>query len=128
METVALAVNGTLMRGLKLNKNLQQIGASFVREDRTDHHYRLWSIDDEHPAMMRTTEKSSSVALEIWDIPVGKVATLLLSEPAGLSIGKVVLEDESIVLGVIGEPFLCENQLEISEFGGWRSYIEQKSK
>ena len=128
METVALAVNGTLMRGLKLNKNLQQIGASFVREDRTDHYYRLWSIDDEHPAMMRTTEKSSSVALEIWDIPIEKIATLLLSEPAGLSIGKVVLEDKSIVLGVIGESFLCENQLEISEFGGWRSYIEQKSK
>ena len=61
-------------------------------------------------------------------MPVEKIASLLLSEPAGLSIGKVVLIDKSICLGVIGEPFLCENQLEITEFGGWRSYTKQISK
>ena len=50
-DTVLLAVNGTLMRGLELNPNLIRAGATFVREDHTDACYRIWSIDDRHPAM-----------------------------------------------------------------------------
>ena len=36
MTTTLLAVNGTLMRGLELNPNMQKAGGIFVREDRTD--------------------------------------------------------------------------------------------
>jgi len=128
VEKVLIAVNGTLMRNLELNENLTKIGAKFIREDKTDSYYRLWSINDEYPAMIRTSKKASNVDLEIWEIPIDKIVTLLLNEPAGLCIGKVVLQDKSICLGVIGEPFLCEDQLEITEFGGWRSYIDRKSK
>ena len=128
MKNILLAVNGTLMRGLELNENLTRIDAKFIREDKTDNCYRLWSINDVHPAMIRTSEKMASIDLEIWEVPVEKIASLLLNEPAGLTIGKVVLSNQTICLGVIGEPFLCENQLEISKYGGWRTYIEQKSK
>ncbi|HEY2561511.1 MAG TPA: glutamyl-tRNA amidotransferase [Caldimonas sp.] len=122
METTLLAVNGTLMRGLELNPNLLAVGATFVREDETDACYRLWSIGDRHPAMQRTPGTRTRVALELWAVPVAGLARLLQSEPPGLAIGKVVLKDGSIVLGVLGEPFLCEGQREISEFGGWRAY------
>ena len=50
---VQLAVNGTLMRGLELEKNLQNAGARFVREAITRNCYRLWSIRDIHPARSR---------------------------------------------------------------------------
>ena len=33
---VQLAVNGTLMRGLELNPNLLAVGATFIREARTE--------------------------------------------------------------------------------------------
>jgi hypothetical protein len=122
METTLLAVNGTLMRGLELNPNLLAVGATFVREDETDACYRLWSIGDRHPAMLRTPGAGTRVALELWAVPVTGLARLLQSEPPGLAIGKVVLTDGSIVLGVLGEPFLCEGQREITEFGGWRAY------
>ena len=62
------------------------------------------------------------VALELWDVPLAGLASILQSEPPGLSIGKVVLKDGSVVLGVLGEPFLCEGQREITSFGGWRAY------
>lgn len=126
MEKVQLAVNGTLMRGLELNPNLLNVGATFVREDKTDLCYRIWSIDDRHPAMMRTPGEGCKVALEIWEVPPAGLASVLLNEPPGLAIGKVVLEDGSIVLGVLGEPFLCANRLEITQFGGWRAYMESK--
>ena len=127
METTLLAVNGTLMRGLELNPNLLAVGARFVREDRTAACYRLWTIDDRHPAMLRTAGAGASVAIELWDVPLAGLATILSNEPAGLSIGKVVLADGSIVLGVLGEPFLCEGQREITAFGGWRRYTASRA-
>jgi len=123
-----LAVNGTLMRGLELNRNLTGAGATFVREDSTAAVYRLFSIDDRHPAMLRTTDgKGASIALEIWDVPLEGLAQVLLGEPPGLCIGKVVLRDGSIVLGVLGEPFLCEGKTEITQHGGWRAYTEKRN-
>lgn len=122
METTLLAVNGTLMRGLELNPNMLAAGATFVREDRTDACYRIWSINDRHPAMQRVGSGGVHVALELWAVPLGGLASILQNEPPGLAIGKVVLQDGSIVLGVLGEPFLCEGQREITSFGGWRAY------
>jgi hypothetical protein len=119
-----LAVNGTLMRGLELNDNLQQVGAVFVRETVTAPSYRLWSIEDRHPAMMRVSEGGRSIELEIWSIPFAGLAKILQQEPAGLCIGKIKLADNTEVLGVLGEPCLCEGQLEITKFGGWRNYIK----
>ena len=118
-----LAVNGTLMRGLALNANLVAAGATFVRDDETDACYRIWSIDDRHPAMLRTPGEGTNVAVEVWEVPVAGLVSILLAEPAGLAIGKVVLRDGSIVLGVLGEPFLCEGKREITEYGGWRAYV-----
>jgi hypothetical protein len=50
-----LAVDGTLMRGLPLNENLVKVGATFRREMKTSDCYRLWSINDRYPGMLRTT-------------------------------------------------------------------------
>jgi hypothetical protein len=125
METLQLAVNGTLMRGLELNDNLLNVGATFVREAKTAPEYRLWSIGDVHPAMQRVRSGGTSVSLEIWELPVASVSTILQQEPPGLCIGKVMLSDGSEVLGVLGETFLCEGQREITEFGGWREYLKQ---
>ena len=127
MQTVLLAVNGTLMRGLELNRNLLDVGAKFVREHHTEACYRIWSIDDRHPAMLRTPGEGTRVAVELWEVPAVGLAKILQNEPAGLSIGKVLLSDGSIVLGVLGEPFLCKDRIEITRFGGWRAYIASKN-
>lgn len=122
-EPVLLAVNGTLMRGLELNQNLLDLPARFVRETVTEPAYRLWSINDRHPAMLRVKTGGVAVAVEIWSVPGPGLATLLQKEPPGLCIGKVRLADGSEVLGVLGQPFLCEGGKDISKFGGWRAYV-----
>lgn len=122
--TTLLAVNGTLMRGLELNPNLTNVGGKFIREEKTDKHYRLWSINDVHPAMIRTTEESNSVDLEVWELPMEAFATVLSNEPAGLAIGKIKPADGTEMLGVLGEPWLVEGQHEITGTGGWRNYIK----
>ena len=124
---VLLAVNGTLMRGLKLNHNMVAAKATFVRETQTEPAYRLWTINDEHPAMLRVTDGTGTkVAVEIWSVPAAGLAGILLNEPPGLCIGKMRLEDGSMVLGVLGEPALVEGQREITDYGGWRSYLARQ--
>ena len=120
---VLLAVNGTLMRGLALNPNLVSVGATFVREDATAAAYRLWSIGDRHPAMVRVADGGAAIALEIWSVPAVAIAGILANEPAGLCVGKVMLADGAEVLGVLAEPVICAGQVDITASGGWRSYL-----
>lgn len=127
-DAVLLAVNGTLMRGLKLNPNLLAAGATFVRETVTEPAYRLWTVGDDHPAMIRVIDGSgAAVAVEVWSVPRAGLAGILLAEPAGLSVGKIRLDDGSVVLGVIGEPALVEGQPEITGYGGWRAYTADRA-
>lgn len=126
MDKIQLAVNGTLMRGLALEKNLKNVGAVFLRETKTQKSYRLWSIRDDYPAMLRVDPqdpRAVTVDVEVWEVPMAGLTKVLQQEPEGLSIGKVKLEDGQVVLGVIGEPELVKGQKEISSFGGWRSYL-----
>jgi gamma-glutamylcyclotransferase (GGCT)/AIG2-like uncharacterized protein YtfP len=118
-----LAVNGTLMRGLELNASLLAAGARFVRETRTAPTYRLWSIADRHPGMLRVATGGGPIAVEIWSLPAAGLVDVLQREPPGLCVGKIRLEDGSEVLGVLAEPILCEGQREITAHGGWRAYI-----
>jgi carbamate kinase len=123
--TVLLAVNGTLMRGSKLNSHMADAKATFVREASTEPAYRLWSIHDNHPAMVHVTDGSgAALKVEVWAVPRQAVAGLLQAEPPGLAIGKIRLDDDSTVLGVLGESAFVEGEREITEYGGWRAYAE----
>lgn len=121
------AVNGTLMRGLDRNANLLDAGAVFDREARTAACYRLWSVDDVHPAMLRVASGGVSIAVEIWLVPPAGIASILLTEPDGLCVGRVTLDDGGAVLGVLAEPVLVEGRREITEHGGWRAYRGSRS-
>ncbi len=98
-----------------------------MREATTETAYRLWSINDRYPAMLRVREGGIAIAVEVWAVPAVSLGTILLQEPAGLCIGKVRLSDGEVVLGVLGEPICCENQQEITQWGGWRAYMESLS-
>ncbi len=123
-KNLKLAVNGTLMRGLALNRNLLDVGAAFLYEATTTPNYRLWSINDVHPAMIRVSAGGTAIALEVWDVPKAGLIRVLHQEPPGLCIGKVKLNTGEEVLGVLGEPILCEGQKDITAYGGWRAYIK----
>ena len=128
MEKVLLAVNGTLMRGLELNPNMIAAGAEFVQEAVTAPCYRLWSIRDAYPAMMRDDIRGASLQLELWQVSAEGLMQLLEKEPAGLCLGRVELAQKKTVWGILGEPCLCEGQLEISTYGGWREYTATLAK
>ncbi|MGC3989997.1 MAG: hypothetical protein QM796_10030 [Chthoniobacteraceae bacterium] len=127
-DHIELAVNGTLMRGLELNPNMLAVGAVFLREAETVPNYRIYSINDRHPGMVRVREGGVSVPVEVWGVPPSGLGSILLNEPPGLSIGKVTLADGAEVLGVLAEPILCESQREITKWKGWRAYCTAKEQ
>ena len=121
-DTLKLAVNGTLMRDLSLNPNMLNVGSTFEREAKTEPSYRIWSIDDNYPAMIKVKTGGVSITLEVWNVPLAGLGMILSQEPPGLAIGKVKLQDGEEVLGVIGEPLTVEGKREITQYGGWRAY------
>ena len=125
MDKIRLAVNGSLMRELALNKNLIDAQAVFVREDKTSPNYRLWSIDDSYPAMLRDDDEGAEIDLEIWEIPLIGLMEVLNFEPPGLGMGKIELSDRDWVFGVLGEKYICNDRLEITQWGGWRKYVNR---
>ncbi len=126
MQKIKLAVNGTLMRGFVLNRNLVNAGAKFVIETATAPFYRLWSIHDAYPAMLRDEAAGAAIRLEVWEISAEGLVEVLQREPPGLCIGRVELENGELVFGVLAEPYLCAGQPEITAWGGWRDYILSK--
>jgi gamma-glutamylcyclotransferase (GGCT)/AIG2-like uncharacterized protein YtfP len=123
MKTLLFAVNGTLMQGLPLNKNLLAVNAAFVRESRTSANYRLWSIHNQYPAMIRDLKSGQKIELEIWSLTPEALLSILQNEPPGLCLGRVELENGETVIGVLGENFIIQGQQEITKWGGWRAFI-----
>jgi hypothetical protein len=74
--------------------------------------------------MLRVRDGGRAIAVEVWDVPLDGLGKLLLQEPPGLCIGRITLDDGETVLGVLGEPYLCEGEREITEYSGWRAYVE----
>jgi gamma-glutamylcyclotransferase (GGCT)/AIG2-like uncharacterized protein YtfP len=123
MDRILFAVNGTLMRGLELNGNLLAVGAEFIRETATAPNYRLWSIDDRYPAMLRDAENGAAMQVEVWQLSPDGLVRILEQEPPGLCLGKVELEDGSTIFGILGEPHITAGQREITNHGGWRNFL-----
>ena len=119
--SVHLFVNGTLMRGEELHANLA--GARFCGEWTTAPCYRLFSVDDRHPAMVRDDTRGAAVVGEVYEVPLRVLGTVLEGEPAGLGLGVVELTDGQLTLGVVWlAPELPPSSRDISEYGDWRRY------
>jgi adenine/guanine/hypoxanthine permease len=124
---VALVVfNGTVMRGEPAHANLD--GATFVEDVRTAPAYRLYTVGDRHPAMLRDDEHGAAIVAELYEVPDDVWPRVRDSEPPGLYRGPVELADGRTVEGMLGEESLVQRHdvSEITEFGGWRAYLGSK--
>lgn len=109
------------MTGEELHANLD--GSLFCGEWTTAPHYRLFSVDDRHPAMVHDDASGTAVTGELYEVPLSVLGTVLDGEPTGLGLGVVELADGQLTLGIVWLgaelPPSCRD---ISEYGDWRSY------
>ena len=121
-----LFVNGTLMRGLELHGNLE--GAEFLGEVQTAPTYRVHSIDDRHPGMFQVGAGGVSVKGELYLVDDELWARIEAGEPPHLYRGEVTLSNGRRVQAVLYPREMAEGRhRDISEYGGWRAYLEQRS-
>ena len=124
-KKVLLADNGTLMRGLELENNLKQVGATFIKESKTEKVYRLYSINDKYPAMVKG-KKGQAIAVEVYELTEEGMKKVLSKEPKGLTIDKIKLITGEEVYGVIGEGDIINGQKDITSYKGWKKYIDSR--
>ena len=115
--------NGTVMRGEPAHSNLA--GTHFLEETATASKYRLFSINNEYPAMVEVMgEDGVSVEGELYLVPTEVWPRVLEAEPPGLSRDVIELVDGRLVYGIVGsENLVSDKGHDISEFGGWRRFL-----
>ncbi|QMV42175.1 allophanate hydrolase [Cohnella cholangitidis] len=120
-----VAVCGLHMRGLPLEKQMQQCRAKFVREDKTAAKYELYRLPTlpPKPGLVKQEVGGSSIHLEIWEMPLETFGAFAATIPAPLGIGKVELQDGTEVPGFLCEAYVTEVAEDITSFGGWRAVI-----
>ena len=117
-----LFVNGTLMRGLALNDNLD--GAEFLGEAVTEPVYRMYSIGDVHPGMFEVAEGGVAVMGEVYLVPDDVWARVEAGEPPNLYRGEIKLADGRRPFGILYPRELAEgNHRDMSEYGDWRAFM-----
>ncbi|OSM96599.1 allophanate hydrolase [Lonsdalea populi] len=125
VEHVRVAVVGAHLTGMPLNHQLTTRQAVLIEETQTAGEYRLFALPDgpiKKPGLLRAAN-GAAIAVELWDIPLARFGEFVAEIPAPLGIGSLTLADGRVVKGFICEPAALEHALEITEFGGWRSWL-----
>ncbi len=127
-NSVRVAVVGAHLRGMPLNHQLTSRGAAFVEATATAAEYRLYALANStprKPGLVRVgpDEPGGSIAVELWDVPVGNFGSFTAEVPPPLGIGSLALRDGRTVKGFICEPFGLAGAHDITAFGGWAAYL-----
>lgn len=121
-----VAVVGAHLSGLPLNWQLTQRHGQLVRSTQTSANYQLFALPNTSPpkpGLQRVQQGGHAIAVEIWSLPVEHLGSFLALIPAPLGLGSIELEDGSQCHGFLCESYALENAIDISHFGGWRTYL-----
>jgi len=125
--SLEVAVVGAHLTGQPLNSELTRRGARLKKTCRTAPGYRLYALagtNPPRPSLVRDEQFAGpGIEVEVWLIPEGHFGGLIATIAPPLGIGNVALDSGESVKGFICEPYAISNAVEITRFGGWRSYL-----
>ncbi|HEY5602970.1 MAG TPA: allophanate hydrolase, partial [Gammaproteobacteria bacterium] len=129
-NAIPVVVCGAHLRGLPLNWQLTERGATFREQTQTAAKYRMYALPGgppQRPGLMRDEPNGAAIDAEIWDVPTDQFGSFVANIPSPLGIGKVELKDGRWLPGFICEAYSVNNAREITEFRSWRKYLESIS-
>jgi allophanate hydrolase len=125
--SLEVAVAGAHLTGQPLNSELTCRGARLKKSCRTATGYRLYALQETNPpkpGLVRDEQFAGpGIEVEVWLVPEGYLGGLVAAVAPPLAIGNVTLDSGESVKGFICEPYAISNAIEITRFGGWRSYL-----
>lgn len=124
-----LAVCGLHMKNFLLNKDLISLNAQYLCTAKTAPIYKLYALNTQpaKPGLIRTESAGYEIEVEIYEIDATSLGIFLSTIPSPLGLGKLLLKDNTEVIGFICEPYALDKAVDISEFGGWRGYTDHLS-
>jgi allophanate hydrolase len=126
---IAIAVVGAHLSGMPLNGELRVLNARLMKVTTTAADYKLFALRGTvppKPGLVRVERGAGQrITLEIWALTAEAFGKFVNNIPSPMGIGTLRLDDGSEVKGFLVEPAALDGARDISEFGGWRRYIEQ---
>ncbi|QFY60145.1 allophanate hydrolase [Rhizobium grahamii] len=124
---IDLVVVGAHLSGMQLNVQLRDFDAVFSREAQTSDAYRLFALAGQVPAkpgMIRVEAgEGGHIDVEVWRLTPAAFGQFVAGIPSPLGIGSISLSDGTVVKGFLVEPAAIIGAIDITEYGGWRSFV-----
>ncbi|MBW9117429.1 allophanate hydrolase [Rhizobium cauense] len=129
---VDLVVVGAHLSGMQLNVQLRDLDAVFSKEAQTSDAYRLYALAGQIPAkpgMIRVEPgEGGRIEVEVWRLTPASFGQFVAAIPSPLGIGSIALSDGTVVKGFLVEPAAIKGATDITEYGGWRSYVAAQTE
>ncbi|MEV4031871.1 allophanate hydrolase [Streptomyces umbrinus] len=128
--TTRIAVVGAHLSGQPLNSQLLSLGARLERTTRTAPVYRLHALSTEppKPGLVHVGEGGAAIEAEVWRLPAEGLGRLLAALPRPMALGRVELADGDEAPGFLCEPGALDGARDITEYGGWRAYLNSRDE
>ena len=124
---ITIAVVGAHLTGQPLNYQLQERHATLLKTCKTAPAYRFYALANTQPAkpgLIKVLDGSGvGIEVEVWQLSAEGFGTFVAAVPPPLVIGTLDLEDSSSVKGFLCESYAITDAQNISQYGGWRSYL-----
>ena len=114
---------------MALNHQLLDRGARLVWSGRTSPRYRLYALPGTHPEKpgLVRTEPGAAIWVEVWRLSTEAFGSFVSEVPPPLGIGNLELQTGDWVKGFICEGYALRGAPDITDYGGFRSYLAQKT-
>lgn len=127
---IRIAVCGAHLSGLPLNTQLLERDAVLEQTTRTSADYQLFALPNTtppKPGMVKTPDfNGPGIEIEIWKMPTIHFGSFVAGIPAPLGIGRITCADGDEVMSFLCEAHAVNGALDITEFGGWKSWLASK--
>jgi allophanate hydrolase len=123
---VPLAVCGAHLAGQPLNHQLTTAGAFLIEATKTAPNYRFYALKGTVPAkpgLFYSPGEGAAIEVEVWAVPQNNFGGFVAAVPPPLAIGTCTLESGRKVKSFVCEPYALADAQEITELGGWRSFL-----
>ncbi|HET6390826.1 allophanate hydrolase [Hyphomicrobium sp.] len=125
---VQVAVVGAHLRGQPLNGQLTERNAVYLETARTAEGYHLYALPGTtppKPGLVFEGTGPGKIEVEIWEMSEAAFGSFVALIPAPLGIGTLTLDDGRQVKGFLCESHALAGAEDITEFGGWRAWLNR---